>query len=265
MIVVGEKLNATRKDVKELVLNRDRDGVAELARAQDTAGAYYIDVNVGTGTGTARDEVDAMDWAVRTVLEATEKAICVDSSDPAVLEAGLAAAEGRETMINSAKAGSDDLHTVVNLAVRFGSVLVGLAMDETGIPKSAEGRLDACAKIADACAKAGLPLERVYFDPLVMPVSTDSKQAMVTMNTIVGIKERFPGARTVMGLSNVSFGLPARSRVNTAFLHMSAFAGLDAAIADPLDKELMLAVKTAHVLLGKDRHCRKYLKAFRGR
>ena len=103
----------------------------------------------------------------------------------------------------------------------------------------------------------------VFFDPLVLPVGADITQGRITLDTIKTIKDRFAGARTVLGLSNVSFGLPARAILNAAFLHMALYAGLDAAIADPLDRDLMDAVKTGEVLLGKDRHCRRYTRAFR--
>jgi 5-methyltetrahydrofolate--homocysteine methyltransferase len=103
----------------------------------------------------------------------------------------------------------------------------------------------------------------LYFDPLVIPVSTDIKQGLVTLATLAEIKKQLPGAKTVMGLSNVSYGLPGRTSLNTAFLHMAVYAGLDAAIMDPLDQPLMRAVKTADVLVGNDRHCRRYMKAFR--
>jgi 5-methyltetrahydrofolate--homocysteine methyltransferase len=181
------------------------------------------------------------------------------------LEAGISALDHRPALINSTKAEPEILEPVVGLAARFGSPLVGLAMDETGIPVTVEGRIEACRKIVAACEQHGVSLENIFFDPLVLPVSTDVKQGRVTLETISRIKQEFPAAKTIMGLSNISFGLPARGRLNAAFLHMAVLAGLDAAIADPLNSELMAAVKVAEVLVGKDRHCRKYTRAFRGR
>ena len=136
-------------------------------------------------------------------------------------------------------------------------------MDEAGIARTVEGRLRACEKIAAACEKHGVSSETLYLDPLVIPVSTDIKQGLVTLNTIVEIKKRLPAVKTVIGLSNVSYGLPGRTGLNAAFLHMAIYAGLDAAIMDPFDKALMGAVKIAEVLVGKDRHCRRYTRAFR--
>ena len=264
MIVVGEKINGTRSDVQSIIDRRDDSGLLELARAQALAGARFIDINVATGTGSRADEVEAMAWAVGLVARELDTGICIDSADPLVLEAGLQAKGSREALINSAKADDETLDPVVSLAKRFQSPVVGLAMNHEGIPRTAEARVAACDVIATACDRASLSRDMVFFDPLVLPVSTDINQANVTLETIRRVKELFPGSKTVLGLSNVSFGLPDRSRVNSAFLHMAALAGLDAAIADPMDRELMFAVKTANLLMGRDRHCRKYVRAFKG-
>ena len=263
MIVIGEKINATLKGVKEIIENRDAEKLLELAKTQADAGAHVIDVNVGTGTGSAEDEIVSMQWAVQTVQSGVDKDLCIDSADPAVLDAGLAVREGRPSMINSTKAEEETLEAIVPLAAKYSARLVGLAMDESGIPKTVEDRLAACDRIVAAAKGNGVPLENLFFDPLVLPVSTDVKQGMVTLNTVLEIKKKYPEAKTTMGLSNISYGLPNRGRLNVAFLHMSIFAGLDSAIMDPLNRDMMDAVKTAEALAGKDRHCRKYTRAFR--
>ena len=263
MIIIGEKINATLPGIKPIVQERDRVKLVELAKAQATAGAGFIDVNVGTGVGSREDEIVSMQWAVETIQEEVDTPLCIDSADPAVLEVGLSARNGRPSLINSTKAEERSLEEVVPLACRFKTPLIGLAMDEVGIPRTVEDRVRACENIATACDRHGVSLEALYFDPLVIPVSTDVTQGLVTLMTVAEIKRQFPGANTVMGLSNVSYGLPGRARLNTAFLHMAVYAGLDAAIMDPLDKALMSAVKTAEVLVGNDRHCRRYMRAFR--
>lgn len=265
MIIVGEKINASRPEIKGVIEERDEDALLKLARMQAEAGANYIDVNVASGAGSAQDEAESMAWAVWTLVSGMDTPICIDSADPPVLEAGLTHKGDRPALLNSTKAEEEVLLPIVDLAARFGTPLVGLAMDESGIPDTVEGRIAACEKIADACKKASISYDMIYFDPLVLPVSTNARYGLVTLETVSRIKERFPGAKTVMGLSNVSFGLPNRSRVNRAFLHMALHAGLDAAIADPLDSEFMLDVKTAEVLLGRDRHCRRYLRSMRKR
>jgi 5-methyltetrahydrofolate--homocysteine methyltransferase len=168
-------------------------------------------------------------------------------------------------MINSTKAEAKNLAAVLPLAARFRAPVVALAMDSRGIPETGEGRIDACRLIADACEEHDVPLTSVYFDPLVLPVSTDARQGKVTLDTLTAIKREFPGARTVMGLSNVSFGLLGRPLLNAAFLQMAIFAGLDAAIMDPLNEKMMQAARTGDALMGRDRHFRKYSRALRKR
>lgn len=263
MIVIGEKINATSASVRAIIDRRDEDGLVELAKRQVECGAHYVDVNVGTGTGTGEDEIAAMSWAVGVISRRLDTSIAVDSADPEVLEAGLKALGDAKGLVNSAKAEPETLDVIVGLAAGSKAKLVGLAMDEEGIPATVEGRIAACERIAEACGGGGIPLKDVLFDPLVLPVSADASQGMVTLRTIAGIKARFPDAGTVAGLSNISFGLPGRSRLNAAFLQMAVAAGLDAAIGDPLDEEFIAAVRTADVLVGRDRHCRRYTRAHR--
>lgn len=265
MITIAEKINATIPATKRIIEARDAAGLLALAEKQAAAGASYLDVNVGTGRGTAADEVAAMEWAVATIQDKVETPLCIDSADPAVLEAGLAARNGRPSLVNSTKATAKHLAAVVPLAARFGHPLVGLAMDEAGIPKTAADRLAACRRIVDTCAAQDIPEDKIFFDPLVVPVSTDINQGLVTLDTLVAIKKAFPRAKTVMAVSNISFGLPKRKRVNSAFLHMAVYAGLDGGILNVLDEELIGAIKTAEALTGKDRHCRRYTKYFRNR
>ena len=263
MIIIGEKINASIPAIKSIIREKDDQKLLEISKKQADAGADYIDVNVATGEGSRDDEILSMRWAVETIQKEIDTPLCIDSADPLELEAALEVRGGKPSLINSTNAEDKSLKEIVPLAVHYKAFVVALAMDETGIPKSVKGRLLACEKIATACLKSGLSLENVYFDPLVLPVSTEINQGLVTLETLSAIKKEIPMAKTVMGLSNVSYGLPVRSRLNAAFLHMAVFAGLDVAIMDPLDQDLMGAVKTAEVLVGKDRHCRRYTRAFR--
>jgi 5-methyltetrahydrofolate--homocysteine methyltransferase len=263
MIIVGEKINASIPSVNTMIQNRDHQNLIALAQQQARAGADYIDVNVAIGVGSRDDEISAMKWAVETIQKTMTTPLCFDSADQAVLETALDINGDRPAMINSAKAEDDNLKKVIPLAVHYNTALIALAMDEHGIPKTVKDRLSACEKIAEACQKFGLSPDNLFFDPLVLPVSTDIRQGRVTLDTLTEIKEKFPEARTVMGLSNISYGLPYRAGLNSAFLHMAVFAGLDAAIMDPLDQQITGAVRTAEVLVGKDRHCRRYTRTFR--
>lgn len=263
MIIIGEKINATRKAVKSMILERRADLLIDLARQQAAAGATYIDINVGTGTGTQQDEIGAMQWAVSQVKSAVDKPICIDSADAQVLEAGLEACDGHGAMINSVKAEETYLAQVMPLAARYKVPLVSLAMDKKGIPRDTAGRLAACRMIAGHAASHNVPLENLYFDPLVLPIATDGKQAVVTLDTLTAIKAQLPEAKTVMGLSNVSYGLPGRTDLNAAFLHMALYAGLDAVIMDPLNQIMRQAALTGEAVVGRDRHFRKYTRALR--
>lgn len=263
MIIIGEKINATLSSIRAAIQNRDAREIMDLAKRQADAGADFVDVNVGTGAGSREEEIQSMKWAVETIQSEIQTPLSIDSSDPAVLEAGLQARNGQPSLINSTKAEKQSLEEVVPLARRYNDPLVALAMDEKGIPETIQDRLHACEKIARACERYGVPMESVFFDPLVMPIGTDIKHGLLTLNAVKEIKREFPEAKTVLGISNISYGLPARNRLNAAFLHMATYAGLDAAIVDPLDDEVMAEVKTAEVLVGRDRHCRRYTRAFR--
>ncbi|MEA3470054.1 MAG: dihydropteroate synthase [Thermodesulfobacteriota bacterium] len=263
MITIAEKINATIPSVKKIIEEQDKESLIELARSQADAGANYLDVNVGTGSGTQEDEMEAMAWVVTTIQQEIDTPLCIDSADYKVLEAGLKMRGERPAMINSTKGSDKYINDVIPLAKEYDQPLVGLAMDEEGIPKTVEKRVAACMKIADACNDFGVDLCNLFFDPLVLPVATDVSQGKVTLETITAIKQAIPQAKTIMAVSNVSFGLPKRKIFNTAFLHMAIMAGLDAAILSVLDRDLVGAAKTAEAILGFDRHCRKYSRFWR--
>ena len=263
MKIIGEKINATLKDVRRIIGDRDDHDLLALARKQAEAGAAYVDVNVGTGEGSRDDEIAAMDWAVKLVSEAVDAPISVDSADLSVLEAGLKALNGKKALINSVKAEEKTLDAAMGLVKGYDCEVIALAMDEKGIPPTVDERLQACEKIASFCSRNGVELGKVYFDPLVLPISADVTQGMTTLKTLEAIKTAIPEAHTVLGLSNVSYGLPGRKTLNLGFLQMAIYAGLDAAIADPLDAEFMSAVKTAEVLVGRDKRCKRYTRQFR--
>ncbi len=265
MIFIAEKINGSIPSAKKIIEQKDTTKLLELAEVQAQAWADYIDINVGTGSGNQQDEIEAMHWAVTSIQEKFDVPLCIDSADPKVLAAGLAARDGRPALINSTKGSDKYIDAVVPLASEYNAPLVGLAMDEEGIPKTVDKRVAACEKIAAGCEKNGVPLENLYFDPLVLPVSTDVQQGLVTLDTIRAIKKALPQSKTVMALSNISFGLPKRKIFNTAFFHMAIFAGLDGAILNVLDHELVGAAKTAEAIMGRDRHCRKYSRFWRAK
>jgi len=259
MLVIGENINASNKAVAGAIAGRDREFIGSLAKAQAVAGANFIDVNAGM----IQQETEAMEWLVEVVQAATDKPLAIDSDVTAFIEAALRKYQGEKLIINSVSAEPQRLKSIGSLAAEHQAWVVALAMGEKGIPDSVEERLSACEIIMDYLLGLGMKPEQILFDPLVLPIGVDSKQGLVTLKTIEQIKARYPDAKTVMGLSNISYGLPKRKLINRAFLLMAAYAGLDAAILDPLDAKAMSLVKVADMLTGKDSSCRGYIGAYR--
>ena len=263
MLVIGEKINASIKSVGRAISNKDKEFLSNLAVAQADAGADFIDVNAGVGQDARENATVIMEWVIDVVQNATDKPLCIDSDDPAVLEAALNRYRGETVMINSVNAEPDRLESVGRLAAERQASIVALVMKEEGIPRTVEERLDAAEAIIKHLTRLGVNEDGIYFDPLVLPISVDSTQALVTIKTIEQIKSRYPSAKTVMGLSNISFGLPNRGMVNRSFMLMAASAGLDAAIMNPLDTRIMSLVKVAAMLTDKDPRCKGFIRAHR--
>jgi len=262
MIIIGENINATIPRIKELIVNHDEAALIELAVRQENAGANVIDINVATGVGSA-DEIRDMIWLIELVKDKVDCKICVDSADTAVLRAGIKAGGDRVGLVNSVKATDANIAEVLPIAAEYGLPVIALAMDENGISTDSATRLRACEKVIRGAEVHNVPVENIFFDPLVMPVSTDINQGAATLETLKGIKDQFPKAKTVLAVSNVSFGLQKRTLINQALIHMAQYLAVDALLVNPLNEEFMLAVKAGETVMGRDRHCRKYSRAVR--
>jgi 5-methyltetrahydrofolate--homocysteine methyltransferase len=263
MIIIGENINATIPRIKDLIVNRDEAALKDLTMRQERSGANIIDINVATGAGTAEDEIKDMRWLIERLKDTVHVKICVDSADPAVLRAGIEAGSDSTGLVNSVKATDKNIAEVLPLVSEFGLPVIALVMDEGGIPADTKTRLRACEKLIKGAEAHNVPIENIFFDPLVMPVSTDIGQGVTTLETLKGIKKEFPQAKTVLAISNVSFGLQGRTLINQAMIHMAQLLSVDALLVNPFDKELMLAVKAGEAIMGRDRHCRKYSRAVR--
>ena len=262
MLIVGEKINATSKRVAEAITSKDASFIKELANNQVSAGANYIDVNAGTGQGAEQEKIH-LKWVIDTVSETVDNPLCLDSSDPSVLTTALEHYNGSEVMVNSVNAEPEQLDPIGRSVAERNASVVALVMGESGIPATVEERLEAADTIMSHLNKLGVSQEQIYFDPLVLPISVDIEQGMVTLRTIEQIKSRYPSAKTIMGLSNVSYGLPNRGMVNRGFLLMAVAVGLDAAILDPIDTRMMSMVKVSDMLTGKDPACKWFIRAHR--
>ena len=261
MLVVGEKINTSVKDVKEAVLKRNNSFIEESAKNQKLAGADYLEVNSGLRV-YPEEEAEDMEWLVPLVQKAAGLPLCIDTAHGLVLEKALKFHQGK-AIINSINGDTERWGEILPLAKRYGCDVVALPSDRKGIPSSAEGRIKAAERIMEGISREGLAPENIYFDPLVLPLSSDTKNGLLFLDTLKEIKRSFPGAKTISGLSNISFGLPKRSLINRSFLVLSLGAGLDAAILNPLDKNLMALVRSTESVLNKDPFCVKYIEAFR--
>ncbi len=261
MIIIGEKINATRKRIGEALQKRDAGYLRQVCQEQDRAGADYIDVNVGTGDESIDREASTMEWLVRELEEVSEKPFCIDSSSPEVIEAGVKACSRAVPMINSVNGAAEKMEALFPIAAEHKTPMVALPVTEEGIPKGPDDRVRVCKAILERAAEFDIPDDALFFDPLVVPLSTGEKQGEITLETIARLEALPGGARTVVGLSNISFGLPHRSLINRAFLTMAVGAGLDAAILDPSDARLISGLKAAELVAGRDRRCRRYVRA----
>lgn len=259
MLIIGEKINGTRKEVAKAVAERDAEFIRNLAREQVDAGADVLDVNAGTRPD--REPGDLL-WLVETVQGTVDKPLCLDSANPKALAQVIPAAQ-HTPLINSISGEPGRIEGILPLVAAHGCSVIALALDDKGIPKGTEARLSVIRRLFEETRKAGVPDDRVYVDPLVMAVATDNQVCLVALETMKAVRSEFPEAHLTAGLSNVSFGLPARSLVNQAFLSLALYSGLDSAIIDPTDRGLYSILLATEVVLGRDRHCMKYNRAFR--
>lgn len=258
--IIGERINPTGKKgfVAEL-----REGkiayIRKEAVEQVASGATLLDINVGT---PGIDEAAAMERAVFCVTGAVQVPLVLDSSSPEALERGLKSADGK-VLINSVSGEEKSLSRILPLVRKYGAAVIGLALDETGIPPTAEERLKVAAKIKLRAVVAGIAPENILIDALTLTVSAEQKRALESLRTILLIKENL-GLNTVLGVSNISFGLPARPLISSAFFTMALQAGLDAAIVNSKEEPMMAAFRSSMVLLGKDSNATDYIEAYGG-
>jgi cobalamin-dependent methionine synthase I len=259
MEIIGEKINGTRKRVAQAIAERDAAFIQNLARQQAEAGSAWLDVNAGTHP---QQEPDDLVWLIENVQAVVDTPLCLDSANPKALAVAIKAV--RQTpMINSISGEPQRLAGILPLVAEHGCRVIALAMDEKKIPETSEARVDVVHKVMEATRTAGVPDEHIYVDPLVMTIGTNTQSGPIFFDTIQAVRAAYPEVHFTAGLSNISFGLPARSFINRAFLTLALAAGLDSAILDPLDQELKAALLAAELVLGRDLHCLNYTRAYR--
>jgi 5-methyltetrahydrofolate--homocysteine methyltransferase len=258
MIIVGEKINTSRKSIEEAVERLDSDFISGVAREQAEAGANYIDVNAGT---FLEREIDSLCWLVETVQSTVDLPLSLDSPNPEAIAEAMKRHRG-EPMINSISLETDRMQSLLPVITSRPCSIVALCMAQTSMPTTVEDRVDVGSELIMKLKGEGIPLERIYVDPLIQPISVDAGMGVAALGAISEIMNKFPGVNTVCGLSNISFGLPLRRLINRNFLALAMSYGLSAAILDPTDKQLMATLLATDMLLGRDEYCERFIDSY---
>ncbi len=257
--IIGESINPTRrKKLTAALLSGEMDYIYELAKTQIDTGADVLDINVGA---PGVDEMSVLPKVALAVSEHFDVPLCLDSSNRTALAAALKAVPGKP-LVNSVNGEEANLSSLLPIIKEYGAAVIGLTMDENGIPADAETRTKIAGKILERAARLGIPAEDVVIDPLVLTVGADQKAGRVTLATIEMVRREF-GVNINLGASNVSFGLPDRHTVNQAFLAIGASAGASCVITNP--EKLTPIIRASDLLLGRDAFAARFIKDFRKR
>jgi len=256
MILIGERINTGFKDIRQGVSDKDPAPLKAWARKQADTGATYLDVNLGAVSADPAD----MCWMIETVQDAVETAICIDTNKPEILVEALKTARPG-MLINSTTAADEKLDAIMPLAAEHNACIIGLSMDETGTPKSADKRVENAGKILAKAMELGLEPDRVFLDPIVMPLKYMQEQAPQILEAVRQFQLfSDPTPHVVCGLSNVSNGTIHKRLINRIFLAMAIACGMDAAICDVLDADLVNAARTAELVMNRQIYADSYAK-----
>ena len=255
MIFVGERINTGFKSIKQAVMDKNPKPLQEWAIKQTEAGADYLDVNLGAVSGKPQD----MRWMIETVQSTVDTAISIDTNKPAIL-AEVIKACNKPPLINSTTAAQEKLDVFLPIAVEHNASIIGLSMDASGTPKSAGARVEKAGMLLAAAMEAGIPPERIFLDPIVMPLKFMQDQT----KEILDATRQFtlfsdPPPHIICGLSNVSNGTTHKKLINRSFLVMAIANGMDAAICDVMDADLVNAARTAELVMNKEIYADSYI------
>ena len=259
MLIVGEKINATRKRIGQACQEQNSGLIIQTVREQAEAGAHYIDVNAGL----AGKEVQTMEWLLGIAQQTTELPLMLDSTDPAAIKCGLDAAK-KKPIVNSISMEKERLDNFTPLLKEYECGIVGLCVSDAGMPTGVDDRLGTVdALVEHLTSKCGKKVEEIYLDLGVFPVSAQPQAPIDMAVAVEKVMAKYPGVHTIAGLSNVSFGLPERRMLNLSFLTILISRGLDSAICDPNSPGLHAAIATAELLSNRDEFAMNYLTAHR--
>jgi 5-methyltetrahydrofolate--homocysteine methyltransferase len=260
-IVIGERINPTGR---KQVLAAFQAGDFEIARtdalSQVAAGADMLDVNAGV---PGADEPTLLTEVLKTVMAATDVPLCIDTADPQALAAALALYKGK-ALVNSCNGEERSLKAVLPIVKEYGAAVIGLCMDDDGIPETPEARLKVAARIIERAGRHGIPVEDVIVDPLALTMGADSNAGRTALQTVELLVKEF-GVNITMGASNISFGMPDRAYINSAFVAMAIHAGMTCPITNPLVPPVITAILAADLAMGHDTYGQRWIKAYRKR
>lgn len=260
-VIIGERINPTgRKKVLAALQEGNFDIVRDDATSQVAAGAKILDVNAGV---PGADEPALIQQVMRTVMEVADVPLCIDTADPEALAAALKLYEGK-ALVNSVNGEERSMEAVLPLVKDHRAAVIGLCMDDQGIPATPEERLAVASKIIERAGKLGIPTEDVVIDPLALTMGADSNAGRIALETIELVVKEF-GVNISMGASNISFGMPDRKYINSTFIAMAIHAGLTCPITNPLVTEIITAVLAADLAMGRDDYGMNWIKAYRQR
>lgn len=259
MIIIGEKINGTIPAVKEAIEKRDAVFIADRAIKQAEAGAHFIDVCASTAP---EYEIETLKWLMAVVQDATDIPLCIDSPNPRVIEAVFKYAN-KPGMLNSISEEGDKCEVLLPLMEGNTWEVVGLTCDDRGIPNDLQTKVEITKIMVEKAAKYGITPDRIHIDPCVMALSTENNSMLNFADEIKAIKTLYPTIHVTGAISNISFGLPVRSLLNKTAIAFAIEAGMDSAVMDPMNRDTMGTIYATYALMGQDKHCRKYSKAFR--
>ena len=259
MILIGERLNSSRSPVKQALENKDENYLIREARRQMTAGAQYIDFNA---SALMEKEIETLQWAVPLLQQELNIPLAIDTPNPQAMEVGLKLHQG-QAILNSISAEKARLEAMLPLIKSYSPLVIALCLDDGGVPSQPEDCLRIAEQLIAIFQKNNVPLANIFLDPLVRPVGVNPQAGLIFLRSLELLKKKFPEIKTVAGISNVSFGLPWRPLLNRTFLILARQKGLDAAICNPLDKDLVAQLHATEALLGEDPGLSNFLQFYR--
>ncbi|MDY6912945.1 MAG: dihydropteroate synthase [Planctomycetota bacterium] len=260
MIIIGEKINATRKSITAALNSRDDKFIIEVACQQADAGADYLDVN--GGDPREGKEAENMAWLMELVQGNTDLPVAVDSADPQAVKVGLGLAK-KKPILNSISLETDRIESLLPIVAEHDCMVVALLMSDSGTPNAVDDRLRSAGTLIDKITGTGRKVDDIIIDPCFLPVSADPASGLRVVEAIAAIHKEWPGVHIGGGCSNISFGLPKRKYINFALLGQAIFHGMDTGIIDPCVPGILAAIYAAEAVAGKDEFCMNYVTAER--